>query len=105
MTPSRSAGLLLAPVLALAALAWPEHALAWKPYTHNVAGQKALDSIDFDRSTIEIDGHSYPIDRTVSAALNACRPCFNAGVVGPDGFPDILYGQGVIHGALTGKWL
>ena len=30
---------------------------------------------------------------------------FNAGVVGPDGFPDLTYGQSVMHPEQTGKWL
>jgi hypothetical protein len=96
---------ILAPVLTLAALAAPRPALAWKVYTHNYAGQKILEAIDFAQSTIEIDGQRYPVDHRVTAAINACRACFNAGVVGPDGFPDLTYGQSVIHPARTGAWL
>ena len=39
------------------------------------------------------------------AALATTGPYYNAGVVGPDGFPDLIFGQSVIHPEETGKWL
>ena len=33
------------------------------------------------------------------------KPFYDAGVIGPDGYPDLIMGQAVIHPENTGKWL
>jgi hypothetical protein len=90
--------------VAAASLAVAPPAMAWKPFTHNYIGDQAYrDAIDDGRVTI--GSHSYPLDPRLVAALKRSRPYYNAGVVGPDGFPDIAFGQSVIHPEHTGKWL
>ena len=39
------------------------------------------------------------------AALRDWPSYYNAGVIGPDGFPDLTMGQSIIHPVDTGKWL
>jgi hypothetical protein len=79
----------LATALSVIALA----VLAFKPITHVDATDRARDANDrlafFDRS--------YGKDRAVHAAIEAYPSFYSGGVVGPDGFPDILVGQGNIH--------
>ena len=67
-------------------------------------GNRAWEDVT-DDGQITIDGREYTVRPEVVAALAANRPYFNAGVVGPDGFPDLTYGQSVIHPEQTGKWL
>ncbi|HEX6024997.1 MAG TPA: zinc dependent phospholipase C family protein, partial [Solirubrobacter sp.] len=77
---------------------------AYKPYTHNFTGDRAWEDVT-DDGHVTIEGREYAARPEVVAALKANRPYFNAGVVGPDGFPDLTYGQQVIHPEQTGKWL
>src|SRR6266516_6064427 len=93
--------------LALAALALcvtPRAGGAFKPYTHSYSASQALtDAVD--DGFVTINGRNYPVRSEVLAALRDWPQYFNAGVIGPDGFPDVLYGQAVIHPVDTGKWL
>lgn len=88
---------------ALAFCAAPS-AHAFKPYTHNFTGDRAWEDVT-DDGHVTIDGREYAVRPAVVAALQNNRPYYNAGVVGPDGFPDLVYGQSVIHPEETGKWL
>jgi hypothetical protein len=91
--------------LALLALAFSASAAhAFKPYTHIQTGNRAWEDVT-DDGRITIEGREYPVRSEVVAALSANRAYFNAGVVGPDGFPDLTYGQSVVHPEQTGKWL
>jgi len=91
-------------VLALGALIAPRAGLAWNPNAHTYAGSVARqDAIDDGHVTI--NGRSYPVRAEVVTALQDWPQFYNAGVVGPDGFPDITYGQVVIHPVHTGQWM
>lgn len=99
---TRSMVVVVAMVAAL--LAAPSAAMAWKPYAHNYIGDQAYaDAVDDGRVTV--GGRTYPLKDELVKALRKSRPYFNAGVVGPDGFPDLVYGQSQIHPEQTGKWL
>jgi len=77
---------------------------AFKPYTHAYASDDALaDVIDDGRVTIE--GQAYQVNPRVVQALRDYPEFYRGGVIGPDGFPDITYGQSVIHPENTGEWL
>ena len=70
--------------------------------TPHLAGQEALkDAVD---GNVRIADREYPVPPAVVDALRF-PAYFNAGAVGPDGFPDIVIGQGVIHPQDTGLWL
>ena len=54
---------------------------------------------------VTINGHDYTVNPRIVHALQQKRASYNAGVVGPDGYPDLVMGQSVIHPANTGLWL
>ncbi len=76
---------------------------AFKPYTHAAIAEEILDDIQDGRVTI--GGREYPVDPSVVAAITNFPEYFNAGLIGPDGFPTFVMGQTVIHPNETGKWL
>lgn len=78
-------------------------AYAWKPYTHNVTAQSALE--DAADGKVTINGREYTLRPDVAQALAAWPAYYNAGVIGPDGYPDLTFGQSVIHPEETGRWL
>jgi hypothetical protein len=90
-------------VLMAALFAAPQAAMAWKPFTHNFIGDQVWPQAS--KGKIIVGRSAYPINPDVAAALLAHQASYNAGVVGPDGFPDIAYGQSQIHPNHTGKWL
>lgn len=82
----------------------PTPATAFKPYTHIDTGDNAYaDVVDDGRVTIA--GRSYPVAPAVVTALRNHRAHYNSGVIGPDGFPDLVMGQSIIHPENTGLWL
>jgi hypothetical protein len=54
---------------------------------------------------VTILGREYTVPPRVVEALTLKRPWYNAGVVGPDAYPDLMMGQAVIHPEDTGEWL
>ncbi len=92
-------------VLLITLLAFPSQVvLAWKPYTHNYTGSQVLADVLSD-GRVTINGREYTVRAAIVDALDKCPQFYNAGVVGPDGFPDLAYGQSIIHPEDTGKWL
>lgn len=85
-------------------LATAPGALAWKPFMHNYTGDRAWEDV-VDDGRVTVNGRSYDVPQRVEDALRAQKPYFNAGVVGPDGFPDLVFGQSIIHSEETGKWV
>ena len=79
-------------------------ALAWKPFTHVYTGDQAWTDVTAD-GEVTINGREYAVDPVVVNALTKQRSYYNAGVIGPDGFPDLVMGQSVIHPEKTGEWL
>lgn len=95
----------LAAVAAVAAgLLTPTPATAFKPYTHANTGFDARADV-LDDGNVTINGREYPVNPAVVAALRDWPAFYNAGVIGPDGFPDLTMGQSVIHPEDTGRWL
>jgi hypothetical protein len=85
-------------------LALAPGALAWKPFMHNYTGDRAWEDV-VDDGHVTINGRAYDVPQAVEDALRNQKPYFNAGVVGPDGFPDLVFGQSIIHSEQTGKWV
>lgn len=80
----------------------PQRAEAWKPPTHLFGVEDALADAVADGvvSIPRADGGpatSVPVNATIKQALVACPECYRAGAIGPDAFPDLLFGQGQIH--------
>ena len=81
----------------------PRGAFAFSPYTHNWSANIAYaDAVDDGMLTI--NGLTYALRPEVVEALRNWPQFYNAGVVGPDGFPDVTYGQAAIHPEKTGLW-
>ena len=81
---------------------------AWKPYTHTIIGYRVWSDVTDDGMvtvTVGSTTHNYPVDGRIVSALRQWPSYYNAGVIGPDAFPDITYGQAVIHPVHTGEWL
>jgi hypothetical protein len=77
---------------------------AFKPFTHNETGFSAYDDA-VDDGMVTINGQTYAVSPTLVSALQAWPSYYNAGVIGPDGFPDLVMGQSIIHPVETGDWL
>ncbi|MFM7539760.1 MAG: zinc dependent phospholipase C family protein, partial [Planctomycetota bacterium] len=76
----------------------------FKPYTHIAIVTEARNDL-IDDGKITIEGNSYTVPAEVVSAIRDNPDYFNAGAVGPDGFPDIAFGQSVIHPKDSGLWL
>ncbi|MDQ3067783.1 MAG: hypothetical protein M3R12_11645 [Actinomycetota bacterium] len=85
-------------------LATAPGALAWKPYMHIETSDRAWEDV-IDDGHVTLNGREYDVPQAVEDALRNQKPYFNAGVVGPDGFPDLVFGQSIIHSEGTGKWV
>lgn len=113
----------LAACLFLSVLGFSLPAWAWKPITHVYLAEKAraeliaqngsisLHQVDFyNRQQSSLIG-TYAVSSNVYQALRDYPGYFRAGVLGPDAYPDMLFGQGVIHpatedsGSDTDPWL
>ena len=100
-----TAGLVATAALTVASLvATTLPAAAFKPYTHNATAQNAYDDVVAD-GQVTIEGEDYTVRTEIVTALQNQPEAYNAGVIGPDGFPDLAYGQSSIHPEETGKWL
>lgn len=81
----------------------PLDAVAFKPFTHvEIAKDVRADVMEDGQLTIS--GHEYEVHPRVRAALELYPSYYYAGAVGPDGFPDVVMGQQVIHPIDTGTW-
>ena len=103
--PGRIAlAVMLTTALASAGLAAVTPAHAFKPYTHVGTGDDARTDVIAD-GKVTIEGREYAVPQPVVDALRDHPAHYNAGVIGPDGFPDLVMGQSIIHPENTGLWL
>ena len=74
-------------------------ALAWKPKTHLFTAAVAIKEIlgGPDSNYVTIDGKRYEVNPAIAQAIRSYPEHYFGGVVGPDGFPDIIFGQTIIH--------
>ena len=93
----------VAALLAAAALGGAGAAQAWTTYMHNTVAGQAYDDVVLD-GRVKINGNDYTVDSRIVTALRNHKSFFRAGVVGPDGLPDVTYGQRVVHIGQTGDW-
>ncbi|MFY0522697.1 hypothetical protein ACN28I_05660 [Archangium gephyra] len=115
---ARLAACLVLSVLGVSLPAW-----AWKPITHVYLAEKAraeliaqngsisLHQVDFyNRQQAGLIG-TYAVSSPIYQALRDYPQYYRAGVLGPDAYPDMLFGQSVIHpatdddGSDTEPWL
>ena len=87
--------------------------VAFKPYTHvEIAKDVRNDLIEdgyLDIVGVDSLGHEfttqYSVHPRVLEAIIRFPGHYYAGTVGPDGFPDVTFGQRIIHPIDTGTWL
>jgi hypothetical protein len=81
---------------ALAAyVAFPIECLAFKPKTHLDLALQSI--VEIDTCKVTIDGVARDVDDEICAAIRQNKGDYLAGVIGPDAFPDLLFGQSYIH--------
>lgn len=76
----------------------------FKPNTH----MHSANLVAGGPNGFEFDGKTYPLRTDVIDAIKSKPNCYRAGVVGPDGFPDIIFGQSLVHpkeDGYTHEWL
>ena len=71
-------------------------AVAFDPKVHVAIGNDAVEDA-LDDGMVTINGKDYAVHPRILLALQQQRPFYNAGAVGPDGFPDSIMGQFVLH--------
>jgi hypothetical protein len=86
--------------------------LAWKPKTHIYLAEQVLNElIRYDSVVIYSSNDSiigkFAVQRDLIASIKQYQNQFRAGAIGPDGYPDIITGQTLIHPRLPGtfRWL
>jgi hypothetical protein len=97
-------GALALVTITTSALVFGHEADAFKPYTHTQTGYAAWADAT-DDGMVTIGGQQYEVPDRVVLALQTFPSYYNAGVIGPDGFPDLAMGQSVVHPEHTGQWL
>ncbi len=90
-------------------------AIAWKPVQHIHQGNEAIAEILDGHNYVTINGEQYAVPSEVAQAIRNYPDHYHAGCAGPDGFPDITFGQIIIHpdwksddgtyGTYTHEWL
>lgn len=108
--PLRAALCLL--LLATGAALLPQPALAWKPKHHIYTGNEAIAEVLAGADRVTIAGQPYEVPAEVAQAIRNQPASYRAGCIGPDGFPDLVFGQTIIHpdwkqdgGTYTHQWL
>ena len=105
----RSLGTLV--VLLLATMT-ARDAHAWKPKHHIYTGNQAIAEIMAGADSVTVDGRRYAVMPEVAQAIRNHPAAYRAGCIGPDGFPDLTFGQMIVHpdwkeagGTYTHEWL
>jgi hypothetical protein len=72
---------------------------AWDPDQHIGMGNIVLDDLLYDSTPgkVTIKGVDYSASQLVYQAISSYPQYYKFGCIGPDGFPDIIFGQCAIH--------
>lgn len=82
-----------------------EPAAAFKPSTHMTATEVAVADIDKASLTTRVAGQPLKLDQESVLAVTRNMGTYMAGVSGPDAYPDMLFGQSIIHPSSSQKWI
>src|SRR5262245_27062408 len=78
--------------------------VAWRPYTHvEIAKDVRSDLIEDGQLTIV--GGEYAVHPKIVDALRRYPSFYYGGTVAGDGFPDVVFGQHILHPVDTGVWM
>src|SRR6266571_210136 len=80
-------------------------ASAYHLYTHAWTTENLFTDLNDGDGGVNINGREYPVATPIVQAILTHPDFYNAGVIGPDLFPDIAYGQSIIHPSRTGAYL
>ena len=81
----------------------PANAFGFKIGTHIWVAQQVLNDVVPD-GKITIEGREYVVDSALVAALRKHQNEYRMGLVGPDGFPDLVAPQVTAHPGVSGAW-
>ncbi|HYT95525.1 MAG TPA: hypothetical protein VEL76_42795, partial [Gemmataceae bacterium] len=82
----------------------PLAGIAFRPYTHIAIGKDVRDDVIRD-GKVTINGSEYDVHPKVVEALQKYPSHYYAGAVAGDGFPDVVYGQAILHPVDMGVWM
>ena len=78
--------------------------VAFSPFTHiGITEDVRADLIEDGR--VVVAGQAYDVDPRIVEAISKYPAYYDAGSVGPDGFPDLTMGQLAVHPDSTGIWI
>lgn len=86
-----------------ATLMLPQQAHAFGLKTHLWIGQQIIDDLERD-CRIEVAGVRESVAPELCRSILENRQAFLAGVIGPDGFPDLITGQTTTHPGIPSDW-
>ena len=78
--------------------------VAFKVQTHVEIARDVRDDLLQD-GKLTIDGRTYDVHPKILEAIRNYPAFYYGGSVGPDGFPDIAFGQGILHPLDAGIWM
>ena len=78
--------------------------LAFKPQTHIEVAKDVRTDLMID-DQLDINGGKYDVHPRLLDAIRQYPSFYYAGTVGPDGTPDLVFGQSILHPVDTGVWL
>ncbi len=81
----------------------PQSAQAFGPRTHLWIGQQIIEDLKRD-CKVDVAGHREAITPDLCRSILDNKQSFLAGVIGPDGFPDLITGQVTAHPGIPGDW-
>jgi hypothetical protein len=70
---------------------------AFKPKTHLYLALNSIEAILQGNDYVYIKGRKYFVDPEIADAIRSYPSFYLGGVVGPDGFPDLTFGQIIFH--------
>lgn len=77
--------------------------LGFDPRTHVWVGQQVLNDVVPD-GKVTVDGFDYEVDPHIVEALRKHPSIYRMGHIGPDGSPDALVGQTIVHPGIENGW-
>ena len=79
-------------------------AVAFAPYTHVETALDIRNDV-IDDGQVTIAGKQYQVNPLIVEAVSRYPAFYYGGAVGPDGFPDIVQGQSIVHPDSSGVWV
>lgn len=77
--------------------------MLFNPYTHIEIASDVRDAV-IDDGHVTVEGENYPVHPRIVEALERFPSHFYGGSVGPDGYPDLIMGQQVVHTESINIW-